>query len=169
MDGLLFNMGHLILQERHLLCFTWPTHTPTSLRGTAGLADLFGGFAIPDTPLPTCFGIPPAPVTIWYTMEVSEKVCHEGGRVWPLLCGWHFERCRLSPTIKGLHHFRLPRAMRLCTDQITLAYWGYSCTTLQGWFSLTLNVPATASWKQISSECWPAPKGIYETYVIKHS
>lgn len=96
------------------------THTPTNLRGTAGLADLFGGFAVPDTPLPTRFGIPPEPDTIWYTLGVAEKVCHERGRVWPLLCGWHFERCRLPPT-KGLHHFRAPRAMRLCPDQMTLA------------------------------------------------
>lgn len=30
MNGLLFNMGHIILQERHLLCYTWPTHAHTN-------------------------------------------------------------------------------------------------------------------------------------------
>lgn len=96
------------------------THTPTSLRGRVGLADLLCGLAVPDTPLPAHFGMPPAPGTVWYTLGVAAKVCHEGGRVWPLLWGWHFWEVQATPT-KGLHPFRLPRAMRLCTDQITAA------------------------------------------------
>lgn len=163
-------MGALILQEGHLQCYTWPTHSNEPQRHS-GLGRSLAWHCSPWHSSPYTFENPTSARQHLVRAGAAAKVYHERSRVWPLLWGMTLWEMEATPCIG--HTVTPVQALQgrwgCAQTRLPWLSWGYSCTTLQGWFFLRLHVPANASWKTISSECQPAPKGIYETCLIKDS
>lgn len=169
--GFLCNKRNIILQESHLQCCTWLTHSNEPWRHSR-LGRSLVWHCSPWHCSRYAFGNP-----VSARQHLVYAKCG-----WQLRCilreaefglyseGWHFKRCRLPSALSTVAQVQALQSRWGCAQsRPPWLSWSYSCTTLQGSFSLWLYVPENTSWKLVSSQCRPAPKGICETCVIRHS